>query len=291
MNSRKIALLAPSCILMGLLTLAYLILFANSMSTMSSDALTFGGPYDFANYARFADDAILKRVVVYTIVYSIFITAAVLLLAYPFCYAIVRIRRKWFRSALLFILVVTFFSGTITRAYSWLIVLGKRGPLNDLMLQLGLIDQPLSLIYNTTGVTIALLHYLFPYGSFVLIGTLKNLPEIYEEAARDLGAGRWQIFTRVVIPQSLRGLGSAWILVYSLALSTFVMPLLLGGGKVVLLSNAVYREVELNYDIPYAAATAVMFVLASIFTISAAYFFGKYIAWISTRRKMSLSEA
>ncbi|MFA7580434.1 ABC transporter permease [Castellaniella sp.] len=287
MNSRKIALLAPSCVLMGLLTLAYVILFVSSTSTMAPGTLSFGAPYDFSNYARFADDAILKGVVVYTIVYSIFVTAAVLLLAFPFCYAIVRIRRKWLRSLFLFVLVVTFFSGTITRAYSWLIVLGKRGPFNDLMLQLGLIDQPLSLIYNTTGVTIALLHYLFPYGAFVLIGTLKNLPEIYEEAAQDLGAGRLYTFIRVIIPQSLGGLGSAWILVYSLSLSTFVMPLLLGGGKVVLLSNAVYREVELNYDIPYAAAVAIIFVLASILTISLAYLLGKVVPRVLANRALA----
>ncbi|MFA5664462.1 MAG: ABC transporter permease [Castellaniella sp.] len=270
-----------------MLTLAYVILFVSSTSTMAPGTLSFGAPYDFSNYARFADDAILKGVVVYTIVYSIFVTAAVLLLAFPFCYAIVRIRRKWLRSLFLFVLVVTFFSGTITRAYSWLIVLGKRGPFNDLMLQLGLIDQPLSLIYNTTGVTIALLHYLFPYGAFVLIGTLKNLPEIYEEAAQDLGAGRLYTFIRVIIPQSLGGLGSAWILVYSLSLSTFVMPLLLGGGKVVLLSNAVYREVELNYDIPYAAAVAIIFVLASILTISLAYLLGKVVPRVLANRALA----
>jgi len=168
------------------------------------------------------------------------------------------------------VLVVSFFSGTVTRAYSWVVLLGNNGIVNQTLVASGLVERPARLIYNLLGVTIGLVHFLLPYFVFTMLGALKNLSRDYEEAARDLGAGSFRVLRTILLPLSLSGLLVAGTLVYSLALSAFVIPLLLGGGRVALVSNAIYRQISINFDLPYAAAASAIYLIVAFATIGIA---------------------
>lgn len=268
MNRRPALLLLPAALALLTLAAAYVIFLGVSFATQTPGGITYGAPFGLHNYLRFINSGPDVSVLVLTVLYSVRITLLVTALGYPLGYFLVRSGRPFWRNLLLGLLVVTFFSGSVTRAYSWLVLLGNHGLVNVLLEGMGLTGHPIRMIYNFTGVSVALVHFLLPYFVFTIIGTMKNLPRGCEDAARDLGAGPLHVFRRVTLPLSLPGVMIAGTLTYSLALSTFVFPLLLGGGRVELVSNAIYRDIFVNFDQPYAATSSVIYLvvaLASIF--------------------------
>jgi putative spermidine/putrescine transport system permease protein len=127
------------------------------------------------------------------------------------------------------------------------------------------------MIYNIFGVSIALVHFLVPYFVFVIIGAIRSIPKSCEEAARDLGANPFRVFYRVTLPLSIPGIMTATTLVYSLALSSFVFPLLLGGGRVQFVSDAIYSKIVVSFDRPYAAAASAVYLVVALGTIVVCY--------------------
>jgi putative spermidine/putrescine transport system permease protein len=185
-----------------------------------------------------------------------------ILLGYPLAYFLARTPSRWARRAILFSLVVTFLSGGVTRAYAWLIILGNRGLINQLLTVAGL--PPLKLAYNEIGVTIAVVHFLLPFFVLTLLGALKNIPTSLEEAARNLGASRWRVFVNVVLPLSVPGLLSAASLSFAGALSAFLFPELLGGGRVHMASNVIYETILTDLNLPRVAAMAALFLVLAL---------------------------
>jgi putative spermidine/putrescine transport system permease protein len=249
---------------------AYVVFFFSSLATLEAGGIRYGSPFGVHNYIRYLHSSAELNILFFTVYFSIFVTLIVAVIGYPIGYFLVRTERKWIRSLVLGVLVVSFFSGTVTRAYSWVVLLGNNGIVNQTLVGSGLVERPVRLIYNLLGVTIGLVHFLLPYFIFTMLGALKNLSRDYEEAARDLGAGSFRVLRTILLPLSLSGLLVAGTLVYSLALSAFVIPLLLGGGRVGLVSNAIYRQISINFDLPYAAASSAIYLIVAFATIGIA---------------------
>jgi putative spermidine/putrescine transport system permease protein len=144
------------------------------------------------------------------------------------------------------------------------------------MQALGLTGEPLRLVYNRLGVFLSLVHFLLPFMVLTLVGPLRNVPRVLELAARDLGANGWRTFCAVTFPLSLPGVINAVALTYVVALSSFLFPLLLGGGRVRFMANLIYDQIFTAYDLPFAAAIAVIFLAVSLFAIIA-------LGWLSRR--------
>jgi len=271
MKRNGLLLLLPSGLALAVLTTAYLSFIAISFTTQELGGIDYGKPLGLHNYIRyflsFSDIYILAM----TVVYSIIISIVVMIIGYPIGYFIVRSDQNIFRSILLGLIVITFFSGSVTRAYSWMILLGNQGILNSTLKYLHIINNPVRMIYNIFGVSIALVHFLVPYFVFVIIGVIKNIPKSCEEAARDLGANPFRVFYRVTLPLSIPGIMTAATLVYSLALSSFVFPLLLGGGRVQFVSDAIYSKIVVSFDRPYAAAASAVYLVVALGTIIVCY--------------------
>jgi putative spermidine/putrescine transport system permease protein len=126
------------------------------------------------------------------------------------------------------------------------------------------IDSPIKMLYNTFGVFIALLQYVMPFFILTLLGPLKNVPRSLEESAINLGASRLQAFLRITLPLALPGIVAASALTFAVSLSSFLFPLVLGGGRVRLISNEIYDQIFVSFNIPFAAATATIFLLVSL---------------------------
>lgn len=267
MKHRPALLLLPGVIALLTLAAAYVIFLGVSFATQVPGGITYGAPFGPHNYLRYVTSAADIHVLVLTVGYSVAIALLVTVIGYPLGYFLVRSERPALRNFLLGLLVVTFFSGSVTRAYSWLILLGNRGLVNMLFHWLGLTDRPVHMVYNLTGVSVALVHFLLPYFVFTIIGTVKNLPQACEDAARDLGAGPVRVFCQITLPLTLPGVMTAGTLIYSLALSTFVFPLLLGGGRVELVSNAIYQDIFVNFDQPYASTASVIYLAVALGSI------------------------
>jgi putative spermidine/putrescine transport system permease protein len=257
----------PSVFVLAVFFSAFAVFFYTSLLHRIPGEAAVTGPADFSNYIRYFGSSVDLRVLADTLLMSAELTLLSLLLGYPLAYVIVRAESSLLRGFLLLSLVVTFLSGTVTRAYAWLIILGNNGLVNTVLKQAGIIDSPLKLVYNKTGVIIALLHFALPFFVLTMLGPLKNVPRVLEESAINLGASRLQAFFRVTLPLSVPGIVAACSLTFAVALGSFLFPMVLGGGRVRFVSNAIYELIFTSFDIPFAAATATVFLVVSLFFV------------------------
>ncbi len=259
--------LLPAGLILALFFAAFAVFAAVSLMTLAPGNPGYALPMTSANYLRFVSDGAAVQTLAETLVFSLELTATSILLGYPFAYLIARTPKRVLRQLLLGAVILTFLSGSISRAYGWLLILGRRGMLNGLLLSAGLIDRPIALIYNWTGVFVALLHFTIPYFVLTVFGSIQNVPSNIEESARDLGASGLSVFIRITLPLTLRAVVNGAALVFSLGISAFVFPLLLGGGRVQLVSNLIYDQLFVSFDLPFAAAISVLFLAVSLLTL------------------------
>ncbi len=212
-------------------------------------------------WTHFLGDRFYWSVVRTTLELGLWVTALALLLGYPAAYAMSKIRRP----GLLVLVYVVLFSpilvSVVVRTYGWLLLLSKTGFVNYVLLQAGLVAGPVPLIFNTTGIVVAMVHILLPFMIFPLLSVITQLPADLREAAADLGANRWQTLARVTLPLTLPGIVSGCQIVFTLTISAFVTPFLMGGGKVQILSGLIYRDME---AVNLAFASVVAFVLLGL---------------------------
>ena len=199
-------------------------------------------------------------------VFLCFWTALVtLLIGYPLAYAMVRARSPQLRSAILLISLTPLFLGEVVRTYSWMIVLGNRGFVNTVLLELGLIDQPIGFMFTMTGVVIALVHFTLPIVVVMLAAALSHIDGNLERAASSLGAGRIRTFSTVTLPLSIPGIVAASSTAFAWTFSAFATPQMIGGGKVQTISTLVYQVGFASFNFPLAASLSLV---GLIFTIA-----------------------
>lgn len=263
------AMLAPCGLVLGLLVAAYAVFLAVGFLKPVPGSAEVAGPATLANYLKFASDAAYWEILWRTVWFAALVALAAAVVGYPMAYAIARTDSAFLRRLLIAAVVVTFLSGSVTRAYGWLVILGNRGLLNGLMITLGLREQPLQMIFNHTGVFVALLHFVVPFFVLTLVGTVRNVPRSLEDAARNLGASAWTAFRRVTLPLTLPGIVAGMTLCFGLGLSAFLFPLMLGGGRVRLMANFIYDEIFTSFNLPFAAATSAIFLACALALLAA----------------------
>lgn len=225
--------------------------------------------FNLGNYGYLLTDSLYFSTFLYSLKVAAVSTLLCLLIGYPMAYAIARTDSAFLRRLLIAAVVVTFLSGSVTRAYGWLVILGNRGLLNGMMIALGLREQPVQMIFNHTGVFVALLHFVVPFFVLTLVGTVRNVPRSLEDAARNLGASAWTAFRRVTLPLTLPGIVAGMTLCFGLGLSAFLFPLMLGGGRVRLMANFIYDEIFTSFNLPFAAATSAIFLACALALLAA----------------------
>jgi len=250
-------LLAPALAILAIFVVAFAMFAEVSVVTFQPGSTNLEGPATLANYRRVLASPLVHDATVLTIGLAGVMTALTALLGYPLAYVLARTPSAIVRRAILFGLVVTFLSGGVTRAYAWLVLLGNRGLLNQLLGAVGV--PPVQLVHNRTGVVIGVVHYLLPFFVLTLLGPLKNIPVALEEVARNLGAPGWRVFLHVTLPLSLPGVITTGALTFVGALSAFLFPELLGGGRTHMAAGIIYERIVTNYNVPEAAAMAALF--------------------------------
>jgi putative spermidine/putrescine transport system permease protein len=266
MRWRSALLLLPAVAALALFAAGFVTFVVVSFSTAIPGTALATGPATFANYRSVLQSPLAQDAAWNTLRLAGLMTLITALLGYPLAYVLARSPSRLLRQAVLFGLVVTFLSGGVTRAYAWLILLGNRGLINQLLILLGL--PTVKLAYNETGVVIGVVHFLLPFFVLILLAALKNIPLSLEEAARNLGASRGRVFLHVVLPLSLPGLVSAASLSFAGALSAFLFPELLGGGRVHMAANVIYETIVTDYNLPRVAAMAALFLLLALGTLA-----------------------
>lgn len=259
--------LAPALAIMAVFFSAYAVFVHTSLLQAIPGTAQLGDKLSLANYIRYFTSEAELKVLAETVWISARIMLAAFALGYPVAYVIVRTQSSLLRTVLLVAVVMTFLSGSVTRAYAWLVLLGNSGVLNTLLVKFAVIAKPVQMVYNEVGVFISLLHFVLPFFILTMMGPLKNVNRAYEEAAINLGASRLQTFMRVTLPLSVPGIVAASSLAFALSLSAFVFPLVLGGGRIRLVANSIYDHIFTSFDFPFAAATACIFLVIALFFV------------------------
>jgi len=212
-----------------------------------------GGRLSLGYYVKLLTDAYYVGVILRTLGVSLLVTAICLVIGYPIAYFLVRHAGRW-SSLVIFLLIAPLLTSIIMRTFGWRVLFARRGIVNLLLVDLGVIERPLNVLQQPASVIIGLVHVLVPFMVLSIASVLQGIDRRLEESAQVLGASRWQSFLRITLPLSLDGIGTGAILVFMLTNGSFVTMLLLGGGSVVTLPLLIYQQFNLTQDVGFASA-------------------------------------
>jgi ABC-type spermidine/putrescine transport system permease subunit I len=236
--------------------------------------VSFEGADAFDAYRRFFASAAAITVLRNTILCAAAVTAICAVIAVPFCLALDALPRRAARLALLCVMLPLWVS-ILVRTYSWLYMLANEGLLNAALTALGIVDQPLSLLFGWGAVGLGMVHVLLPYMVLPVNNAVQAVDPDMRRAARSLGARRLRVFLTVTLPLIGRGLGTGSVLVFVMAVGFYVTPLLLGGRGNILLGNYVGVLVNVTLDWPLAAAAAVVLMAVVLACLGVAALLGR----------------
>ncbi|MGP8304999.1 spermidine/putrescine ABC transporter permease PotB [Vibrio sp. YIC-376] len=229
--------------------------------------------FTFENYFRLLDP-LYAKVLIHSFYMAIVATLLCLVIGYPFAYIVAKMPANW-RPFMLFLVIVPFWTNSLIRTYGLKIVLGTQGILNQALMAMDIIDKPLRLMYTETAVMIGLVYILLPFMILPLYSAIEKLDNTYIEAAKDLGANKFQTITKVILPLTMPGIIGGCLLVLLPALGMFYISDLLGGAKNLLIGNVIKSQVLNARDWPFGAATSIALTIAMAIMLYAYYRAGK----------------
>jgi ABC-type spermidine/putrescine transport system, permease component I len=226
--------------------------------------------FTISNYTNLLNARYIK-ILLDSLIISFFTTLFCLLLGYPFAYFVARANKKY-RSLLLLLIILPFWTNSLVRTYSWIILLRTEGIINSYLIKLHLIGSPLKLLYNEGSVLMGMVYMMFPFMVLPLYATIEKLDFSLLEAASDLGASHVKAFLKITLPLTKVGIMSGCILVFVPTLGFFFIPDLMGGSKIVLISNLIKNQFLAARNWPFGAAISViliilMFLILGIYSI------------------------
>jgi len=220
----------------------------------------------FDNFLYLFQDSLYFVTYLNSVKLAFIATLFTLLIGYPIAYGIARSPQPT-RNILLLLVVIPFWISFLLRVYSWMGILKTNGLVNGFLLWLGVIDQPLELLYTDTAVYIGMVYSYLPYMILPLYANLVKLDIRLLEAASDLGAKKWQGFIDVTLPLSMPGIIAGCLLVFIPAIGEYVIPALLGGADTLMIGRVLFDEFFLNRDWPVASAVAIVLLLLLVLPI------------------------
>lgn len=221
--------------------------------------------FTLEHYRRIYSEPIYWRSFTLTFRISFIVTLLALALGYPIAYAATVLPRAWSLLILTFV-VLPFWTSVLVRAYAWLVLLQRTGVINQTLEHFNLIETPLAMVHNEIGVLVATVHILLPFMVLPLYATMQKIPRDLLLAGSSLGGSPLYTFRRVFLPLSLPGVLAGTTLVFVLCLGFYITPELLGGGRAIMISMVVSRNVELYNQWGAASAVGVV-LLACVFAI------------------------
>ena len=211
------------------------------------------------NYGLLGSDPLYLLSYVKSIEIAAFSTLLLLVVGFPIAHAIARTPRRW-QAILVLLVALPFWTSLLIRIYSWMNILQREGPLNDLLLTLSIVKEPPAWLASDTAIYIGVVYSYLPFMVLPLYATLEKLDESLLEAAADLGCPRWKIFWLVTLPLSSSGILAGVLLCFIPIVGEFVIPDLLGGSQSPMIGQTIWTEFFGNKDWPAASAVAVVLV-------------------------------
>lgn len=251
-----VALAPPIAWLAVFFLVPMVVVFAYSLATRTSGGgVVFG--LSIQNYERIGESGLYAWAALRSLRIAIVVTIVTLLLAYPVAYYLALIATRW-RLVLFVLLIVPWWCSILVKNFAWVAILADSGVLNRALLRIGLIDQPLKLLYNEVAVVIGLVHVLIPFMVMPIYATLEKLDRRLIEAATNLGASPLRALWEVVFPLSLPGVAAGSLLTFILAFGSYITPALLGSERTSMIANLIQSQFMEAFDWPFGAALSMV---------------------------------
>jgi putative spermidine/putrescine transport system permease protein len=254
-------LVLPLALFFAVFVLAPLVLLG-AVSFYADTALTTPG---LTQYVKFVTDRFNMAVLGQTLWLGLLATLVALVIGYPLAY-IYMVAPAALQPVLMLVIVLPLLTSAVVRTFAWVVILGRQGIVNGVLVGSGLIDAPIRLLYTPSAVVVALAQIQLPLMVLPVITALGNIDPNLRHASHALGAGRWRTFVEVTLPLSAPGLLAGCLLVFAGSVSAFVTQTLVGGGQLMLMPQYMYQQAIQANNYPFAAAVA-MILLVSVLDI------------------------
>ncbi len=245
-----------------LIILPHIDLFLSSFKPNSGE-----DTYTLENYTAFFSDSIYWRTFINTTLYAIGVTLLAFVVSFPIAFYLTKVISPKVSGFLMLLLLIPLWIGELVTIYGWVIVLGEHGVINEFLIYIGLIDSPLKLIYNNVSMTIGLLYMSMLFMIIPIMTTLESLDDAMIEAASDLGASKWTVIRRIVIPHSMPGIVNGSIIVFMLVIGDYVAPNILGGKSSLWFTEQIYNQFLSTFNWNQGAAFGFLLLIISSATI------------------------
>lgn len=266
LNKTPYALTAPGVLFfMALLGAPVVMTFI--LSLHSYDFTTGIQPdWTLANYADVLGDSYFHKIFARTFGLGLLVTVICVLIGVPEAYVLSRLSNRW-RSVFLLVVLGPLLISVVVRTLGWALLFGGNGILTMTAQALGFSDEPISLMFTFTGMTIALVHVLVPFMVISVWASLQKIDPQSEDAGLSLGASKFTVLRRITLPQAMPGILSGSIIVFALTASAFATPAIIGGRRMKVVATAAYDEYLSTLNWPLGATIAVLLLLANIVII------------------------
>ncbi|TDR90201.1 ABC transporter permease [Enterovirga rhinocerotis] len=256
-------LVVPACLLVTALLVGPMVYLGRislnhyDASSMMTEALTL------ENYVRAVADPYYRGVMATTLTMALVCTTTTLILGFPVAYWIARMQSSW-KSLVTVMTLMPLLVGNVVRVAGWVGLLGNQGFVNAGLQGVGLIDEPIRILYTPFAVALGTVAVVLPYMILTLASVIEAIPRNVEEAAANLGAPPATVFSRVVWPLALPGVAAGCTLVFILCMNTFATAVLLGGSQFKMMAPAVYDQFSKGSNWPFGAALAFILLIATL---------------------------
>jgi putative spermidine/putrescine transport system permease protein len=223
--------------------------------------------FGLTQYAKFLLDPFSLKVLGSTLWLGVEVTALCLLLGFPLAWLYVHVP-SWLQGTLILIVLLPLLTSVVVRTFAWIVILGRQGIVNTMLLNLGIINAPLRLLYTEGGVVVALAQVQMPLMVLPLITALSRIDPNLADASSALGAGYWRTLRKVTLPLTLPGIIAGCLLTYAAALSAFITQTLIGGGQMLFMPMYLYQQASTLQNWPFAAAISFIFLVAVLAVIT-----------------------
>ena len=227
------------------------------------------GEWTLANYAKIVADSYYPGIFYTTFKLSLIATIVSFLIGYPIAYYIVNMVKTRAVRRLCYVLVIMpLFTSNIVHSFGWLILLGRQGLVNQTLVALGIIERPIPILFTEAAIIIGLAYILVPFMVLTISSILQTIDRSLVEASLDLGSSRLSTFFHVTLPLSLPGVIGGSLIVFTLAVSAYVVPAIMSGGRVVVMAMPIFDNYATLFDFNFGAALAVGLLVVTLILIA-----------------------
>lgn len=221
--------------------------------------------FTFNNYLNIFDITYLK-ILLKSFIIGLITTFICICIAYPFA-LLLRKKSTKVKNLVTKLIMIPFFTNSLIRTYSWIIILRKNGIINDTLINLNIIDKPLNLMYNNLGIIIGMVYTLLPFMLLPVCSAVFKLDNSLIEAAKDLGAKPFNIFKKIIVPETISGIFSGSLMVFIPAIGYFFIADILGGGKIMIIGNLIKNQFLTARNWPFGAAISIFLIFITFLLV------------------------